>query len=581
MVFTWMLYCTSLSALLGLGALALERALGAAGRPTRWVWAAAVVASALLPFALPALLELRSALLDPPAVAVPSGGGFAGEPIPGGAPAARESALRAADRLLLPAWFLASGALLVAGSGMAAVLHLRRRGWLRATVAGAPVLVSPRTGPAVVGFVRGSIVLPAWALEWDEERQRMMVEHEREHLRARDPLLLLLGLAAVAAVPWNAALWWQLRRLRLALEVDCDARVLRGSRDVRAYGLLLLEVGRAASAGRIPALALTEPRSFLERRIRTMTSRNVDHRFRRAALAACVCAGVLGLAAALPVPAAEPPVPGLALALAAAPRSAPDTVPLRRGVIDVSEATEKPTLVNGLQLQRLLAIHYPPRLREAGVAGTVEVAMVITEGGAVTDVRALGAPDAAFAEAALEVMGQARFRPARLDGRPVAVRVQLPVAFSREVPAGAVPIAPHAPDAAPPAPAPDAPPAAAAPAAPGGGEVDVSALDVKPTLRNAAEVQAVLVAGYPPALRDAGVGGAAQVAFVVTAGGGTRDVRLVSATHEAFGEPAMAAVRAMRFVPGRLAGRAIAARVQIPVQFSPEKAEPAAPPRGR
>src|SRR5262249_58279568 len=30
----------------------------------------------------------------------------------------------------------------------------------------------------------------------------------------------------VGALPWNVALWWQRSRLRLAVEMDCDARVL-------------------------------------------------------------------------------------------------------------------------------------------------------------------------------------------------------------------------------------------------------------------------------------------------------------------------------------------------------------------
>jgi hypothetical protein len=40
----------------------------------------------------------------------------------------------------------------------------------------------------------------------------------------------VLGVALLVAVlvPWNLPVWRQLRRLRLAMEVDCDARVLRG-----------------------------------------------------------------------------------------------------------------------------------------------------------------------------------------------------------------------------------------------------------------------------------------------------------------------------------------------------------------
>jgi hypothetical protein len=54
---------------------------------------------------------------------------------------------------------------------------------------------------------------------------------------------------------------------------------------------------------------------------------------------------------------------------------------------------------------------------------------------------------------------------------------------------------------------------------------------------------------------------------------------VVSTTHEAFGEPALAAVRAMRFRLGTLSGRAADARVQIPVSFSATRIVPAGPPQ--
>jgi TonB family protein len=558
-----MLYCTAVSALLGLGAVALERALGALGRPTRGAWAGAILLSAALPFALPSLMELRTRLAAPAAGA--AGGLGALQAAEAGPIVDGPTTLQAADLLLLPAWLLASAGLLLAGCALALTLHLRRRGWRPAMVAGVPVLVSEATGPAVVGFVRGSIVLPEWALEWDGERQRMMVEHEREHLRARDPLLLLLGLAAAAAVPWNAALWWQLRRLRLAMEVDCDARVLRRRVDVRAYGLLLLDVGRLASSSRVPTLALTEPPSFLERRIRVMTNRTLDRRFRRAALPAAVCAGALVLAAALPGPGSG--VPGWDVLLEVGQPIAADTVPLPAGVIDVGDATDKPRLLNGAQVQRLMVSSYPPALRGAAVTGSARVALVVDARGAVAEARSIEATRVEFADAAVAVMRQARFTPATRAGQPVAVRVVVPVTFDFAPPqAGLSTPVPPSPASAP-----------AEPSRQRRNILDVGALDRQPTLRNALQVQRLLQAGYPPLLRDAGVTGEVQVAFVVTEEGETRDVRVVSASNEAFGEPAVAAVRAMRFTPGELAGKATAARVQIPVSFTPVRTEPAAP----
>ena len=74
--------------------------------------------------------------------------------------------------------------------------------------------------------------------------------------------LMTAGLAAVL-LPWNLPVWWQLRRLRLAIEVDCDARVVRRGGDLRQYASLLIEVGRRRAGGGSPLLALAGPASFL------------------------------------------------------------------------------------------------------------------------------------------------------------------------------------------------------------------------------------------------------------------------------------------------------------------------------
>ena len=49
MVITWIGYCLLVSALLGLAALASERALGHYRKPVRWAWFAAIAGSATAP----------------------------------------------------------------------------------------------------------------------------------------------------------------------------------------------------------------------------------------------------------------------------------------------------------------------------------------------------------------------------------------------------------------------------------------------------------------------------------------------------------------------------------------------------
>src|SRR5207302_5577204 len=110
------------------------------------------------------------------------------------------------------------------------------------------------------------------ALQLGERERRLMLAHEDEHIRARDPWLLAGGAAVLLLTPWNPLVWWQVRRLRLAVEMDCDARVLARDGDAPAYGELLLRVGQRRARLPLGAPALGEPVSFLGRRIRRMVT---------------------------------------------------------------------------------------------------------------------------------------------------------------------------------------------------------------------------------------------------------------------------------------------------------------------
>jgi hypothetical protein len=139
-------------------------------------------------------------------------------------------------------------------------------------------------------------------LELEPERRRLVIAHEREHVRARDTALLALGAVLLVLMPWNAPIWWQMRRLRGAIEFDCDARVLHGGHDVGRYTTLLVDVGVRRSVPSMAFAALSESKTLLERRIRAMLTPRP--RYSNAALAA---SSVLALA--LLVGACEAPQP--------------------------------------------------------------------------------------------------------------------------------------------------------------------------------------------------------------------------------------------------------------------------------
>ncbi len=435
----WMLYAVAFATLVAGAALAAERAARLLGLPTRWVWAAALAVSVLARVLLPAT---AGAPAEMDVVAIPSSGilsleGVETAPVAG---FVAEAGAVPSESVLLDAllpWLSLGGSLGVAALLLASRLRLAavRRGWRRGRLLRVRVWLSRDSGPAVIGVLRPEIVVPESVLERDRESQRLVLAHEREHIAARDPLLLAFGWLAVLVVPWNPAIWWQLRRLRFGVETDCDARVLAAGRDVLRYGSLLLEVGRSASIG-MPVAAFAEPKSMLQRRIETMTSQRPKHPFRLTATFVALCG--LAVAAAAAVPAPEMPLE-LLWASSSAPLeiAAPDTT---TPPVDIREVPAKPELINASEIQRSIARSYPPLLRDAGVGGNAVVRLVVSEAGTVRpgSITVEHATHPAFGEAAAQATRSARFTPGRMDGRPVPVTLSLPVQF-RTQPADTTP----------------------------------------------------------------------------------------------------------------------------------------------
>jgi beta-lactamase regulating signal transducer with metallopeptidase domain len=287
----WMLYVIMVTLLLSLGAYVAERAARLSRGRTRWIWLTAIVASLAIPTVIASvsveLPNVMSATVAQKMVVLRETTTQALSPVTWIAGSAAEPAgWRDFDGLLTNLWRAASVAMLLALVASGAYLFARKRRWHLDKVSGAQVYVTEGVGPAVVGLLRPRIVVPRWVTMALPKHQAAVVAHEQSHLDARDPQLFTLALALLVFMPWNLPLWWQLRRLRYAIEVDCDARVLEGGIDPTHYGETLISVGERQSAYIGAVAAMSESKSFLEERIRIMISKPVKwHRVAMAALA--------------------------------------------------------------------------------------------------------------------------------------------------------------------------------------------------------------------------------------------------------------------------------------------------------
>jgi beta-lactamase regulating signal transducer with metallopeptidase domain len=217
------LYVITISTCLGVIGLLTEHALPTTS-PRRWIWLVVVALSLAIP---PVYRVRHKAMVHDASVMHAS-----------------SQDARLSQLLLLSMWV--SAALAIA-QGFRVTRLVRRTRREAAVVDGVASIITDSIGPATVGILGARVFIPRWVLALPPVQRRYVLRHEQEHRTAHDTLVLFAASLACVMVPWNPAMWWQLRRLRLAVEMDCDHRVVAALGDARAYGVMLLGIAEAAS----------------------------------------------------------------------------------------------------------------------------------------------------------------------------------------------------------------------------------------------------------------------------------------------------------------------------------------------
>lgn len=202
--------------------------------------------------------------------------------------------------------------------------------------------------------------------------------------------------------------------------------------------------------------------------------------------------------------------------------------------------TVAPQLQNSTEIAGMLETRYPPDLRDRGVTGTVLLLVQVDTQGQVRRAAVWeSSGHAAFDDVATSVASSMRFVPARGPSGPVAVQIEVPVAFKLKQDAPAMP--------------------------------ELITYDVKPALLNAAEANRVLEVLYPPRLMASKIGGRSVLWVYVGVDGHPELVRVrESSGYEEFDRAAGLAVRVMEFSPAEAEGEPVAVWNPVTVTFLPD-----------
>ena len=152
-----------------------------------------------------------------------------------------------------------------------------RLGWRR------PVRVKKSNAvsiPMVWGFFRPTILLPADADNWQEERLRAVLLHELAHIQRNDWESQLIAQLMCAVYWFNPLVWFAARRMRVEAERACDDYVLTTGYQSTDYAQHLVDIARTVKkTGSVSRAAVAIARSSrIEERIRMILAENLNRR---------------------------------------------------------------------------------------------------------------------------------------------------------------------------------------------------------------------------------------------------------------------------------------------------------------
>jgi len=186
------------------------------------------------------------------------------------------------------------------------------------------------TVPMTFGTGVPTILVPAAADAWSDERRKAVLLHELAHIVRRDCATQTAAAVACAMYWFHPGVWWAASRMRREREIACDDRVVAAGTQPGDYAGHLLELAYACTGSGTPALAVSMARpSEIEGRLRAILDaarnrRTLPPRARMwIAVAALAAIGIVAAARATFVPVQAQSAPSAGDLIAASPQQTP------------------------------------------------------------------------------------------------------------------------------------------------------------------------------------------------------------------------------------------------------------------
>lgn len=284
--------------------------------------------------------------------------------------------------------------------------------------------------PMTFGWRKPFIIVPA-SLSKDPEALRLALLHEMIHIRQGDYVRQWLEQSIKSIFFFHPLVHQLTNWIDRYREMTCDTEVLNQQGvSAKRYASLLLAFSQPHSIAPQPALSMADSSSNLKERIRAMKQHGLfGADFLRSRKTGFLLAALL-LVISSAIVACEIKIEDNSITINEAPNTETGEGSSISGQAEEAfmVVEDMPELIGGLGYLQT-KINYPAIAEKAGIEGRVFIQFVVNTEGIVENpvvVRGIGG---GCDEEAIRAVKEARFRPGRQRGKPVPVKMTLPINF--------------------------------------------------------------------------------------------------------------------------------------------------------